>query len=239
MKQVFCTTVSGHLKQSRHSSSTARSCTYNRPCKPVQVAVININRIPAPTASMMGRGSKSSVGRTPSSHGKVARNCRLSPSDCFPANPAPGGVNLGTGSARVSNDLPKTAQAKINHLVSSPFKQSSVPRLHHMHFSPGEELKYEILSEIEKMKNLLSSQRPVCERRLVAGQLLKARMKPLCPTVVEGPSISQCLGILPVLQPNHPRSQPTERHQWRIRQGQRGNTIGSCDLRWCNFQARQ
>ncbi|XP_078417987.1 uncharacterized protein LOC144692781 isoform X1 [Cetorhinus maximus] len=186
------------LLMGRHSSSTTGSCRYKRSSKPLQVAVINIDRIPVPTANLIRKESGYSVAQTTNTHYDLVKEQRFPTSRSLPSNPPSMRVNSKTNSASISSNLHKAVQVKINHLVSSSFKQSTVSHMCHVHcFSPGEELKFEILNEIEQIKKLQSDQRPVCCRHVVNGQLLKARLKPLYPVVVEGPSIIQCRGILP------------------------------------------
>ncbi|XP_072367660.1 uncharacterized protein [Scyliorhinus torazame] len=168
----------------RQSSSTTRSGR-----RSIKVAVIDIDRIPAPTANSISKASNYSVAQPTNSH------CGLV---SLPPNPRSTRVISQASSAGVSSNLQKAMQEKINHLISSPFKQSTVSRMRHVHcFSPGEDLKLEILSEIEQIKKLQSDQKPLCCRRIATGQLLKARLKPLYPVVVEGPSTTQCRDILP------------------------------------------
>ncbi|XP_060685533.1 uncharacterized protein LOC132818491 [Hemiscyllium ocellatum] len=182
----------------RRSSRATGSCRFKRSSKPLQVAVINIDRIPAPTAYSVSKTPNHCMLDTTNRHNGFTKEQRLPPSGSLPSNPSSGGMNSQSNSARIGSNLPKAMQLKINHLVNSPFKHSTVSHLHHMHcFSPGEDWKFEILSEIEHIKKLQSELKPLHYRHLETGQLLKARLKPLYPVVVDGPSIAQCRGILP------------------------------------------
>eukprot|EP00062_Callorhinchus_milii_P010837 gi/632956138/ref/XP_007893810.1/ PREDICTED: uncharacterized protein LOC103180019 [Callorhinchus milii] len=167
-------------------TGTARDSS--RCCTQTKVSVININKIPDSRTGFISRATNRSMGQPTYTCSNLGQRGRLPPSERHRLR-----ANLTTATSLVVEAM----KTKINHLVASPFKQSTASRLHHRCFSPGDELKLEILSETERMRKLMRDEKPPHCHPLVKGRLLKARLKPLYPVVDERPSIAQCRGILP------------------------------------------
>ncbi|XP_069497306.1 uncharacterized protein [Ambystoma mexicanum] len=98
------------------------------------------------------------------------------------------------------------APQEANHLVVSPFKQSRGPQKRHWHPAgqdPAQDLKADLLQQLEVLRKELVEE-PSVPRELRSGRLLKARLKPLHPVRVRGPTVEDCQGMLPERLHNKP-----------------------------------
>lgn len=95
----------------------------------------------------------------------------------------------------------------VNHLVVSPFKQSRGPQKTHgpppAGQDPGHEMKADLLQQLEVFRKELTEE-TTSPRDPPPGRLLKARMKPLHPVKILGPTVGACRGMLPERLHNSP-----------------------------------
>ncbi|XP_078498579.1 uncharacterized protein LOC144754529 [Lissotriton helveticus] len=95
----------------------------------------------------------------------------------------------------------------VNHLVISPFKQSRGPQKMHQPspavLDPGQDMKEDLLQQLEVFRKELMEE-STAPREPPTGRLLKARMKPLHPVNIQGPTVGDCRGMLPERLHNRP-----------------------------------
>ncbi|KAJ1172244.1 hypothetical protein NDU88_004092 [Pleurodeles waltl] len=95
----------------------------------------------------------------------------------------------------------------VNHLVVSPFKQSRGPQKMHRPSpagqDPGQNMKEDLLQQLEVFRKELMEE-TTAPREPPPGRLLKARMKPLHPVKIQGPTVGDCRGMLPERLHNRP-----------------------------------
>lgn len=95
----------------------------------------------------------------------------------------------------------------VNHLVVSPFKQNRGPqkmlRPSPAGLDPGQDMKEDLLQQLEAFRKELMEE-TTAPREPPPGRLLKARMKPLHPVNIQGPTVGDCRGMLPERLHNRP-----------------------------------